>query len=703
LTVIVIGLPSGTSAAITVTGPDGFNQSVTATQTFPSVMPGTYTIAASSVTDGTSEYSPSPPSQTVTVNGNRSAQVMYSLATGNLAVSITGLGTSGTAAVTVTGPGGYSQAVARTTTLASLTPGSYTVTARDTAPPGGATHTASPATQPVTVVARQTAPANVSYSPPTTGPLNLNIAGLYLTQSTQTYPASVPLVVGRDAYLRVFVIANRTTVTADVPSVRVRFYHNLVAVDSALILNPQASAVPTAVDESSLSYTWNVSVPASLIQTGLSIQAEVDPANLVTEDNELDNLYPAVGTSVPTLQSVPTLRVTFVPILQVTNGLQGNVTSANKNSYLEVTRRMHPIGVMDAIVGPVYTTTRTLQADGQGWVELLQDLDLLVAADPQYCAAGRYCYGVVRVPYAGGVAGIAYISQGSAQARVALGWDKMPPDPMTDGSHSVVVAHELGHNWSRYHAPCGGPAQLDPSYPHADGSIGSYGLDVTTSSLKASSLSDIMGYCPSKWIGDYSYRGVMDYRQAHPLMISGGAGQGPQPSILVSGRIRDGELMLDPAFQVRTLPRLPGRPGPYSIQGQDLNGSNLFDLSFAPSEVADLPMKEAHFVFAVPLAPARAARLSRLRLAGQGREVVRQSVPGPTTDSLEVRRAGGNWVSVRWNATTHSVVMLRDPETGRVLSLARGGEARILTSKTELDVVLSDGVRSKQRRVRVIR
>ncbi|HZB27570.1 MAG TPA: zinc-dependent metalloprotease family protein, partial [Gemmatimonadales bacterium] len=488
LRVTVLGLPNGTAAAVTVTGPGGFSQSAQATQTFSQLTPGTYTVTAANVPVGDGEYSANPATQTVAVpaSGNTaSASVFYSQATGNLSITITGLGTGSAAAVTVTGPG-YTQEVPATTTLFGLDPGSYVITARDTVAEGGTTHSPTPTSQNVTVVARGTASASVAYTAPSSGSLNLRIAGLYINQSTQTYPATVPLVRDRDGYLRVFVVANRTTVAAEVPSVRVRYYNGgVLPVDSALILNTGATSVPTAVNESLLIYTWNVLVPGSLIQPGLSIQAEVDPANAVLEDNETDNLFPTIGSSAADVQTVPTLRVTFVPILQSTSGLQGNVTSANRDAYLDMTRRMHPVAAIDAVISSQpFSTTTTLQADGTGWVDVLFDFNGAMVAD------GRYYYGVVRVSYGSGVAGVAYVSQGTANAHAALGWDHDPP-----GSASIVAAHELAHNWGRNHAPCGGAGNPDPLYPQPDGTIGSYGLDVSTVKLKPDTLSDIMGYC----------------------------------------------------------------------------------------------------------------------------------------------------------------------------------------------------------------
>jgi hypothetical protein len=47
------------------------------------------------------------------------------------------------------------------------------------------------------------------------------------------------------------------------------------------------------------------------------------------------------------------------------------------------------------------------------------------------------------------------------------------------------------------------------------------------------------------------------------------------------------------------------------------------------------------------------------------------------------------------------MAMIRDPGTGQVLSFARGGEVELSTTKRQLDIILSNGVRSRVQRVRV--
>jgi hypothetical protein len=41
------------------------------------------------------------------------------------------------------------------------------------------------------------------------------------------------------------------------------------------------------------------------------------------------------------------------------------------------------------------------------------------------------------------------------------------------------------------------------------------------------------------------------------------------------------------------------------------------------------------------------------------------------------------------------MVMVRDPGTGEVLALARGGDVLFPTAKNRLELVLSDGVKSR--------
>ena len=100
----------------------------------------------------------------------------------------------------------------------------------------------------------------------------------------------------------------------------------------------------------------------------------------------------------------------------------------------------------------VYTTSApALQPDDAngGWLTVLNEIAALRAADPEV----RHYYGVVRIGYSSGLAGLGFIGVGAA-----IGYDR-------EGDRERIAAHELGHTWGREHAPCGNPSGPDPSYP----------------------------------------------------------------------------------------------------------------------------------------------------------------------------------------------------------------------------------------------
>jgi hypothetical protein len=181
----------------------------------------------------------------------------------------------------------------------------------------------------------------------------------------------------------------------------------------------------------------------------------------------------------------------------------------------------------------------------------------------------------------------------------------------------------------------------------------------------------------------------------------------PRPSLLVWGRIIDGQPVLEPAFQMMARPSLPVRAGPYSLSATALDGSRLFTLSFDMAKLEDGSPGNGHFAFAVPLDRAGAAGLSSLRLTGPSGTVTRSSArplvrSSSASDAIAARRDGQN-VSLRWDAARYPMIMVRDPDSGEVLAFGRGGTATVRTSHGELDLVVSDGVRSQRLRLAINR
>ena len=175
----VTGLPNGTNAAIQLTDPVGATYNVTTAYRVVPATAGRWRLTASSVTNSTASYAPTPTSRDETVQPGDTLAfgVNYVITTGSLAVAVTGLpnGTAGN--VTVTGPGGYSRALTATTTLVLLTPGSYTVTAA-TVSASGTSYTPQSSSQTVTVNASAVAAgATVAYNMPS-GSIAISASGL---------------------------------------------------------------------------------------------------------------------------------------------------------------------------------------------------------------------------------------------------------------------------------------------------------------------------------------------------------------------------------------------------------------------------------------------------------------------------------------------------------------------------------------------
>lgn len=691
LMVAVSGLPEGTAADIAVTGPGGYTHQVVASETLPGLRSGVYTVEARAVTGAGFAYRPAQTTQSVEVGGastTPTAQVTYGPAGASLAVTVNGLPADVAAAVTVTGPDGFERQLTGSATLTELAAGTYTVAAAEVTA-AATPYAPEPADQTVSVAEGATGAATVTYGSAAAGTLDLRIDGLYLTQSVQTYAGTVPLVSGRDAYLRVFVTASGPNTAR--PDVRVRFFEGGAQVSELSLAAPGLS-VPLTPNEGRLGSSWNVPVPGSLIRPDVSIQATVDPANAVAEADESDNDYPTGGAPLALdVRSAATFDVRFVPIIQ-SNGRRGDVTNANKAAYLEAAMRVHPLASYDADLRAPYTTSQpVVQADNgnNAWTRILSEIDALRTAD----GSSRYYYGVINPPYESGIAGIGYIG-----GEAAVGWDRAGAD--------FVAAHEWGHNWGRQHAPCGDPSSPDTHYPYAGGAIGVYGFDVAAQSLKPPSSTDIMGYCANEWISDYTYKGVLAWRAARAA-VAADIGEAVQPSLLVWGRIVEGEPVLEPAFEVVTRPKLPARRGPYSLEATAADGSTLFHLSFAAEQVADDPRGSEHFAFAVPLPAQDAARLDAVRLAVPGRPAITVraadggvAAPGP---ALQATSLGGGRVALSWDASRHPVVMVRDPVTGEVISFARGGRSEVVTDRPELDVQLSNGVTGRAMRIAVPR
>jgi hypothetical protein len=393
--------------------------------------------------------------------------------------------------------------------------------------------------------------------------------------------------------------------------------------------------IPTTTAQGSLSTTCNATLPGNWVAPGLRVELQADPNDQVAESDESDNaltLSPSVGAGTA-------LHLTVVPVVH-----RGQAPSIP--NFAQTLWRIWPLQSIASNTRAPYTFSGALgPSDGHAWSQLLDELRILRQTD----GSGRYYYGFVRVSYTSGIAGIGYIGH-----PVAAGWDHA-------GSAPAVMAHELGHNFGRAHAPCG--TSGDPNYPYPNGLIGTWGYDLESRTLRdPSERYDLMSYCSPQWVSDYTYEGAQRFLEQNPPRPQ----SLPQAGLLFSGRIRGDEVVFNPPLRLAVAPE--GKPSPYRLRADGVE-----------AEVYVLEDSEGtlHFQARLPLRD-----WSRLALYREGillKEVARRL--GPQAEPTAELREEGGFVRVRWTGYPYLSLIHVAPEGNRTtLGLwHRGGEARFPT------------------------
>jgi hypothetical protein len=483
--------------------------------------------------------------------------------------------------------------------------------------------------------------------------ITLRVSHAYLVQAVQRPGGDIPLVAGRAAMFRAFVVGDQVE-NAAVPELHVHLYHDGSPVWSAVVQAPTVR-VPTEADELSMAGSWNLRVPAELVRPGLGFRVVLDPEETVPRTATSQALFPNDGgVQHVQVHELPPHRVRFVPI-RLASGLTGDVHPGNTNVYLDLFRRIFPVHAVEADVTLPYTTS-TAPAGTEGWVAILNELWLLRQIDEP----SLHFYGVVPTTNGGGYAMIGQ--------PVAIGTHGMTPHSQAGTFASKIFAHETGHNFARGHAPCGGAGAVDPGYPYGGGIIGVAGYDVTREEVRRPDLHDVMSYC-EEWISDYTYEGALAFRLARARAPTPDTSDRAGRVLLVWGRVApDGKLVLEPAFEITGRPVLPERSGPYALEGFDDTGIPVFSISFAGEEVSHTSARL--FAFAIPADDGAFSRLDRIRFSGPAgyAEQVRSAEPLAT--------------------------LIRDAATGMLLGLARGDGGAHPPAGRSVEMLASHGTGS---------
>lgn len=486
----------------------------------------------------------------------------------------------------------------------------------------------------------------------------------YLTQAVQSLSYPVALVAGEEALLRVFVVAEKTT-DAGMPTVRATFFVDGAEIHSTE-LRGKPGSIPTDIveAEASLDNSANAMIPAHVIRPGLEMVIDIDPAGTLDPDLGVPKRIPEFGRQEVFVRAMPTFDLTVVPflwqddpdslVIELTAEMEAD---PGGHRLLWDTQYLLPVGDLAFHAHePVLTSSN--DAD--------EMLDEVWAIRVMEGGVGRWMASMSGP--ATGPWGVAWLP--GVTSYVRLGIVDQPAEALT-------IAHELGHNLSLGHAPCGTGSTLDHAYPHPDGSTGAWGLDPRPGgpTLVPGTEADLMSYCVPAWIGDYNFSKAMNHRLG--TEAADGLATGLEQTILLwGGADADGTPFLNPAFAIDAPPALPAASGDYRITGRGTDGAVLFSLDFDMAVTADGDEREG-FVFAVPFRSEWADALAEIRLSG------------PSGDATIDRN------------TDRPAVIVRDPGTGQVRAILRDAivaaaaaadPAAVMPGGRRLEVLTSSGI-----------
>ena len=463
-----------------------------------------------------------------------------------------------------------------------------------------------------------------------------------------------------------------------------------------LPLTAPTGNIPTAAPvRPSFADSYSATIPADLVRTGLRVAPRFTP----TANNQA-MLAPRVGGGVA-------VRVVTVPV-QIGNTL-GQVVS-DADGYLRA--RLPAASVTHVDHAPLVSSQVTaLPTSSSEWSTAfsailgeIDDLHLLEGASSR-----TYYYGFIP-KRTSGLAGM-----GFRPGNAAVGFD-LPNSP---GAVRETMVHEVGHNLSLRHAPCGDPSGPDTAYPYANAALGAgnrfiWGYDAVNNRFidpTPTSAHDVMSYCDGNWFSDYNYRKMQVYltpadrtETADADRVFASSAAPDQELLLVSGEIRNGVLRLNPLKSSVGRARTPTE-GPYLLRITTRIG-NVIEHRFDSREIDHMPeVQRFGFTIVNPGAIERAEVMRDGRVLAQraARERALSAGASATNVAATVQaNEQGGVLTLRWDPAPHPYLTVTHVGRARTVIAMdlQGGSATLPTAalpaggRFELD--LTDGLNSQR-------
>jgi parallel beta-helix repeat protein len=418
--------------------------------------------------------------------------------------------------------------------------------------------------------------------------VDLTITGIEITQAIQDPSNSIPLIRGKPTWVRVYVdIGPAEGPVRGVTGRLIRMDGSGSQLSSAGNPSPLYITAVKQPDRGKIEHTLNFKLPNSWVKEDtIYLKAEVNPellgapvhSHYVYEVNYANNEF---ARSV-VFQPGPPLNIIFVPVRVKVDG--SYCTAPNVDDFRQTARwveKTYPIPHISTWIADV------LKFDGDGselgtedWgLDLLSKIWLrnLLTDDPvdDMKYYGLICKDVDLFTY--GTVGLGYIDGDEAwgvrtnpgRGGVTYGGD--------------IMAHEIGHNLNRLHAPsdsdpnCGPVSNVGPNYPAYSPRIGEYGFD-GSKVYDPSEYYDFMSYCAPPWVSKFVYNRL--YNRLYNKLGSRSSHNSPEQEYLVAaGIIRKDDTVKLGSFRRLMFPvgtdDEPGT-GDYSLELQSEDGTALF-------------------------------------------------------------------------------------------------------------------------------